>query len=259
MAVNPGRPFTPLKRTTIPEQVRDEILTRVTSGELRPGTQLPAERTLAADFGVARTSVREATQALVALGVIERRGNRSYVVERLPGEEIQSAGGRLKRIRDLLAARRILERLLFELAASRATMRERQRALDLARRPVPASLEELILADRQFHATVASACSNPVLVEVYGRVVEALMTENLSPEILMGVADAIDEREAITRVGAEHLAIAEAFMSGDVEAILEAVDHHVGPIEGWIDRSTNGVPRRLPEVSEAELDRTVGM
>lgn len=254
-----NRPFTPLKRTTVAEQVRDEIFSRVTSGELRPGTQLPAERTLAADFGVARTSVREATQALVALGVIERRGNRSYVTERLPGAEIQSAGGRMKRIRDLLAARRILERLLFELAASRATARERQRALDVARRPVPSSLEELILADRQFHAAVASACSSPVLAEVYGRVVEALMTENLSPEILMGVSDTIDEREAIARVAAEHLAIAEAFMSGDIDAILQTVDHHVGPIEGWIDRSTNGMPRRQSEVPNSGLDRTVGM
>ena len=254
-----SRPFAPLERTTVAEQVRDEIFTRITSGELRPGTQLPAERVLAADFGVARTSVREAIQALVAIGAIVRRGNRSYVTERLPGAGIPAADGRMKSVRDLLAARRILERLLFELAAGRATARERQKALDLARRPVPTSLQELILVDRQFHATIATACANPVLAEAYGRVVEALMMENLSPEILVGVSDSLDEREAIARIAGEHLSIAEAFMTGDTDALLEAVDNHVGPVEGWIGFSSSSVFRRFPVGEGAGLDRTVGM
>jgi hypothetical protein len=75
----------------------------------------------------------------------------------------------------------------------------------------------------------------------------------------MGVSDAIDEREAITRVAGEHLAIADAFMATDVETMLEAVDHHVGPVEGWIGRSPSGMPRRLQTEPEGGLDRTVGM
>ncbi|MEA3501400.1 MAG: GntR family transcriptional regulator [Actinomycetota bacterium] len=257
--MSPARPFTPLQRTTVAEQVRDEIFTRITSGELRPGTQLPAERVLAEDFGVARTSVREAIQALVALGVIERRANRSYVAERLPGTEFPSASGRMKMIRDLLAARRILEHLLFELAATRATVRERQRSLELARQPLPTNLEELILADRQFHASIVSACGNPVLTEVYGRVVETLMTENLSAEVLMGISAVIDEREAITRVVAEHLVIAEAFVNSDTEVMLETIEHHVGPVEGWIGPTTRMIHRRVPMTPGGGLDRTVGM
>ena len=45
---------------------------------------IPSERDLAEQFRVARTSVREAIQGLLSLGVIERRGNRSFVVEHLP-------------------------------------------------------------------------------------------------------------------------------------------------------------------------------
>ena len=254
-----ARPFSPLQRTTVAEQVRDEIFTRITSGELRPGTQLPAERVLAEDFGVARTSVREALQALSAVGVIERRGNRSYVTERLPGAEIPSASGRMKMIRDLLAARRILEHLLFELAAVRATARERLRTLELARQPLPTSLEELILADRQFHASIVSACGNPVLTEVYGRVVETLMTENLSADVLMGISAKIDEREAVTRVVAEHLVIAEAFANSDVEAMLETIERHVGPVEGWVGPTTRMMHGRVPVAPRGGLDRTVGM
>ncbi|MEN8112980.1 MAG: GntR family transcriptional regulator [Actinomycetota bacterium] len=254
-----NRPFKPLRRTTVSEQVREEILTRITSGELRPGAQLPAERLMTEEFGVARTSLREAIQALVALGVVERRGNRSYVSERLPGTELSPAGGRLKRIRDLLAARRLLERLLFTLAATRATARQRQRALELAGLPTPKSLQELILVDRQFHGAIAGACGNPVLSEVYGRIVEAVMMENLAPEILIGLAEDIDETEAIARVTAEHLAIAQAFIGGDVEGMLGAVDSHVGPVEGWIGTARprgEGNPRLE---TPGGLDRTIGM
>jgi GntR family transcriptional repressor for pyruvate dehydrogenase complex len=243
---------------TVAEQVRDEIFARITSGELRPGTRLPAERQLAEEFGVARTSVREAIQALVALGAIERRGNRSYVMERLPGGEISSASGRMKMIRDLLAARRILERLLFELAATRATARDRQRVLELARQPMPTNLEELIIDDRQFHAGIVSACGNPVLTEVYGRVVETLMTENLSAEVLMGISASIDEKEAIARVVAEHLVIAQAFADSDIEAMLEAIEYHVGPVEGWAGPTTRSIRRPTP-AAPGGLDRTVGM
>ncbi|MEN8234999.1 MAG: GntR family transcriptional regulator [Actinomycetota bacterium] len=257
--MNASRPFKPLRRTTISEQVREEILTRIASGELQPGAQLPAERVLTQEFGVARTSVREAIQALVAIGVVERRGNRSYVTERLPGADVGAGGGRLKTIRDLLAARRLLERLLFGLAASRATARERQRAMELARLPIPKSLQELILADRQFHGAIASACGNPVLSEVYGRVVEALMMENLSPEILMGISEDIDESEAIARVVSEHITIAEAFIAGDVEGMLDAGECHVGPVEGWIGSATSPIRGRARNAAMPGLDRTVGM
>jgi len=257
--MNPQRPFSQLERATVAEQVRDEIIARIVSGELQPGTQLPAERVLAASFGVARTSVREAIQALVALGVIERRGNRSYVTERLPGAEVSPANGRTKAIRDLLAARRILERLLFGLAAVRATARERQKTLELARRPLPADPEELMLLDRQFHAMIAGACANPVLTEVYGRVVEALVTENLPPAMIIGVRGTLDEPETVTRLGREHLVIAEAFAGGDGEALVAAVDAHVGPIEGWIGQGLMGMPRRTPQMPGSGLDRTVGM
>ena len=109
------RPFEPFERTTVSERVRDDIHSRIISGEIQPGSQLPAERSLADQFGVARTSVREAIQALVALGVIERRGNRSYVVEQVPGSELPAADGGKKSMRSLLEARRVLELCLFEL------------------------------------------------------------------------------------------------------------------------------------------------
>ena len=74
-------PFEPLARETLSAQIRDQLLERILSGALAPGVRVPSERDLSEQFRVARTSVREAMQGLLSLGVIERRGNRSYVVE----------------------------------------------------------------------------------------------------------------------------------------------------------------------------------
>ena len=103
------RPFEPLERTTISERVRDAIRCRIASGETPPGTQLLAEPALADQFGVARTSIREAIQGLVALGVIERRGNRAYGVEHVSGSELPASDGGKRSLRALLEARRVLE------------------------------------------------------------------------------------------------------------------------------------------------------
>lgn len=254
-----SRPFEQLERTTVSAQVRDDIHNRIASGELQPGSQLPAERVLSEQFGVARTSVREAIQALIALGFIERRGNRSYVVERVPGSELPPADGRRKAMRALLEARRVLELTLFELAATRATKRERTEVLDLARQPVPRTVEAFALVDRQFHAAIAGACANPVLIEVYGRVLETVIQAELGEELIFGVDDGDEEQDVLGRAASEHLAIAEAFAAGDTAAMLMAVEVHLGPVEGLMSLASHmaRIPRR--EKDRFGKDRSVGM
>lgn len=241
-----SRPFEPFERTTVSERVRDDIHGRIISGEIQPGSQLPAERSLADQFGVARTSVREAIQALVALGVIERRGNRSYVVEQVPGSELPAADGGKKSMRSLLEARRVLELCLFELAASRATARERNEVSDMARQPTPMSFEEFNLVDRQFHASIAGACANPVLVEVYGRVLETLVQADLSAELILGIDEGADPTEAITLAANQHRVIADAFLARDVPAMLEAVEEHLGHVEGRMSLMSRMSRRQQP-------------
>lgn len=51
-------------------QVADHIAARIEAGELAPGSRLPAERDLAAEYGVAYDSVRRATAVLRERGLI---------------------------------------------------------------------------------------------------------------------------------------------------------------------------------------------
>ena len=254
-----GRPFEPLERVTISERVRDEIHQRILAGELAPGAPLPAERVLAERFGVARTSIREAIQGLVALGVIERRGNRSYVAERVAGSELPASDGGKRSLRALLEAWRILEVCTFELAAGRATARERNETLHVARRPVPTSLADFTLNDREFHAGIAAAGGNPVLSEVHGRVIDSLLATEDGGGLVLGVGVGKSPRAAIKQAATEHLVIAEAYVARDVPAMLAAVEGHLGHVEDRIRR----LSRRLLPPEEGQggraTRRTVGL
>jgi DNA-binding GntR family transcriptional regulator len=51
-------------------QVADHIAARIKAGELKPGARLPAERDLAAEYGVAYDTIRRAAAMLRDRGLI---------------------------------------------------------------------------------------------------------------------------------------------------------------------------------------------
>ena len=63
-AIDPAAP------KLIYEQVADHIAARIASGELAPGARLPAERDMAAEYGVAYDTIRRATALLRERGLI---------------------------------------------------------------------------------------------------------------------------------------------------------------------------------------------
>lgn len=67
---------------TIPlyRQVRETIIARIVSGELRAGAMLPSEADLGAELGVSQGTVRKALVELERTGVLERRQGRGTFV-----------------------------------------------------------------------------------------------------------------------------------------------------------------------------------
>jgi DNA-binding FadR family transcriptional regulator len=57
----------------VPDEVFDQILDDVVSGEFAPGESLPSERKLAEVLGVSRPAVREALQRVAQVGLVEVR------------------------------------------------------------------------------------------------------------------------------------------------------------------------------------------
>jgi GntR family transcriptional repressor for pyruvate dehydrogenase complex len=223
--------FDPINRRTVAEEVRERLQRSIEAGELKPGEMLPSERTLCDDFGVARTSVREAIQGLASLGLIERRGNRAYVTEALPDFQV-SIDGRKSRVREIFEVRRLIELPMAELVAERAQPAERAEIDRLStqfRKTMP--LAAFRALDRDFHWAVARACHNPVLAEVYLKVLEGLFEGEEFSSLLFAQAN----KTAVSRIIAEatdaHHAIARAIVRGDAVATVEAAERHLRQVE----------------------------
>jgi GntR family transcriptional regulator len=61
-------------------QLAEQLLTQIRSGTFAPGHKIPSEHELAANYGVGRPTVRQATDALIQRGLlVRRRGSGTYV------------------------------------------------------------------------------------------------------------------------------------------------------------------------------------
>lgn len=224
--------FDPINRQTVAEGVREALLNVIRRGELGPGAQVPPERALCEQFGVARTSVREAIQGLVSLGVIERRGNRAYVAERLPGVDLDGDDERKRNVTDIFEVRRVVEVPMAQLAAYRATDEERATIARLGREfRVDMPLEEFRRCDREFHSTIAAACRNPALAELYGKVLDALFRSTDFDSLLTASRNEKVVRRVIEDATGAHGEIARHLAAGDVEAVGKAVENHLEQVE----------------------------
>ena len=106
--------FAPVQRSKVSDAVARTIRDAIVRGRYRPGDRLPAERVLAEQFDVNRSTVREAVHRIEAWGLVEvRHGGGTRVVDFLSTAGLQllpfliAPGGRLdpRLLRDLLDLR----------------------------------------------------------------------------------------------------------------------------------------------------------
>jgi GntR family transcriptional regulator, transcriptional repressor for pyruvate dehydrogenase complex len=221
--------FDPVTRQTVSSEIRQRLADAIQSGRLAPGSPLPAERVLCAEFGVARTSVREAISGLVIAGYIERRGNRSVIAEHLP--EMNFTGDDRKAlVRQLFEVRQVIEPAIVELAARRATDEERALIVSIAARTTK-DLAEFREIDRLFHSSLARACGNPLLSEVHAKALAQLFGSGEFAELLYAEVNRSEVREIITSSVEAHRAIADALFKGHTRRAAAAVVAHLDDVE----------------------------
>ena len=221
--------FDPVTRRTVSAEIRQRLADAIESGQLAPGMPLPAERVLCQEFGVARTSVREAIQGLVIAGYLERRGNRSVVAEHLP--EVNFTGDDRKAlVRQLFEVRQVIEPAIAEYAALRATDDERDEIHRLAAH-VTLDLAEFREIDRKFHATLARACGNPLLNEVHAKALSSLFGSGEFASLLYAEVNRSEVGAIITSSCEAHRAIADAVVRGHQRKAHAAVVAHLDDVE----------------------------
>jgi GntR family transcriptional repressor for pyruvate dehydrogenase complex len=159
-------------RARLAERVLRDLGERIATGELSPGQLLPAEAALASHYGVSSRVIREALGALAARGLVEVRAGKGTVVRGVDSSALRdffdvALLADARALWDLFELRKLVEVQVAELAARRATAGDIGRCEDALHRLEAAAAsdtpEPYVLADIEFHQTVAAAAGNRML------------------------------------------------------------------------------------------------
>jgi len=162
-----------IERQQLSVQVLEKLRDLVRNGEYPIGSRLPTEPRLMESLGVGRSTIREAVQTLSHMGVLEvRQGSGTYVRSLPSDSEPLSSTLRRMKIAEVHEARLAIEGEIAFLAAQRRSPDHLARMRDALRRRALAKDDTqentvLVDADLDFHLTIAQACGNPVLEDLY--------------------------------------------------------------------------------------------
>jgi GntR family transcriptional repressor for pyruvate dehydrogenase complex len=195
-----------VKRSSATELVMNEILNSITTGELKPGDRLPPERELTKMFGVGRSTLREATSALVRMGCLEVIQGKGTFLKKdfeptrpfaMTLSDLQAAAS----IFDLIEIREILECNGVMLAARRANagdIRQIKETLSKMKGAVR-DIQKFSEYDFEFHVALAKASGNNMIYEMMTWIVRKVheQYEKFRPKALFQMDEAISTAEAI--------------------------------------------------------------
>lgn len=214
--------------------VAGQLVEAIHRGVYRVGDRLPPERVIAEQMDVSRPSVREALSALQLVGVVESRpGDGTYVVK--TPDRHDAALSLLEEEEspvEAIEARRVLERAIVQVAATRATpegLVEIGRALEALRAAAEArDYGALSAANVAFHLAIVRATGNDLLTQAVKPLLD-VMQRRLALE-LRRREYVLDDAffDAIYEV---HQEIYQALAGSDADRGAHAMDRHFDLIE----------------------------
>ena len=225
----------PIKPKRISDQVFEQIRELIYKGEFKPGQQILPERELAVSMAVSRTSVRNAINKLVTMGLLEhRQGQGTFVSspDSRKGNPLAAAmATEDATLDDLLEVRMGLECNAAMLAALRATESD---ILSLER-----CLEEMIEAleatdkistesDAAFHMAVAFATKNPVLIHLMRNFYDFLFI-GIKKNLMHMYEDSATLHEVIKH----HKEVLSAIRDHDPERANDAMRNHIRDVQRY--------------------------
>jgi GntR family transcriptional regulator, transcriptional repressor for pyruvate dehydrogenase complex len=216
-----------------PKKISDEIIEQfkalLSRGELKPGDELPAERELADLIGVSRPPLREALNALQAMGFIEIRPRSKILVKSIAENSLRDPltaliGEDTGRLFELLEIRGVMEGWTASAAAERAT------PADIAK------LEAIIRKDQEnlrkgkddartdadFHVTISLAAHNTLFSHLISSFYHLLWdTQKMSRKKIF------QKKENRKRIAEQHRSILEAIKAKDSKGASAEAKKHI--------------------------------
>jgi len=164
--------MTIIQKRSLAEEVAEQLRKAIANGKYKTGEQLPIEPELMKQFGVGRSSVREAIRILANSGLLRVQQGVGTFIE-APAGINEPFHQRLKRAEahDLDEVRQLLEMKIAEKAAANRTEKDLEKIkAKLDKRTAMAhggSMKDCIEADIEFHMSIAEAAGNPILTDLY--------------------------------------------------------------------------------------------
>ena len=221
-------PFKPIRPKRVSDQVFEQLRELIYRGRLKPGEQLMPERELAEALNVSRTTIRNAINKLVVLGMLDhRQGQGTFVKNAAPTDtnplalamEEQDAS-----LEDLLEVRMGLECNAAALAAKRADAKDIQ-FLSNSLSEMAAEIKAGRLgteADTSFHMAIAFATKNPVQIYIMRKFYDFLFVG-----IRENLRHLYEDPENIEEIIRQHTQVVDCIRQHDPRAAFDAMRHHI--------------------------------
>jgi len=215
----------PLARLSAAEAVFNVLRADIESGKLEVGAKLSAEATLAQQYGVSRSVVREALRSCNALGLtMTKTGRGTFVVANRVAKDLVL--GQYSAL-DLTEARPHIEVPAAGLAAERRTPEDLEilRGI-MASMTAETDPEAWVALDSSFHAAIARASGNKVFESVVADIRDALahQSETLNMVADRQYASDVEHRLILDAIEGGSAADASAAMAEHLRAVGEALD-----------------------------------
>ena len=213
--------FQPVRPATTFEETVERLGTAIRTGLLRPGSRLPAERNLAKQLGISRSTLRQALTTLTQTGhLVSARGRSggTFVAERPP---LAEGDGRplSEEAWAVLDYRVAIETGATALAAERAESGDIDQLFALVRSMAEADrFDEYRRADIRLHIGIAEAARSPRLVRamtgVQGRMSDLIA---LIPH----------PEQVLTHSNAQHERLVKLLRRGDAGSAVKLIREHI--------------------------------
>jgi DNA-binding GntR family transcriptional regulator len=204
------------ERQSLREQVSNALRAAVISGEMVPGV-LYSVPSLAVQFGVSATPVREAMLDLSREGLVETVRNKGFRVTEMTDQQLDE----ITELRALIEVPTVAH--LAESIEPEQVEMLRPYAEQICAAAAAGDLLAYVEADRQFHRALLDLSGNQRLSEVVG--------ELRAQTRLYGLAKLVED-ERLTHSAEEHLEILDALGAHDAELAERIMRRHIGHVRG---------------------------
>ena len=207
----------------VANRIREQLASRLADAQAHGGGKLPSERALALEYGVSRSTIREALRSLAGEGGVTALHGSAWTVSTSTDQiarafQLQMELGQLSEA-SLLESRLLLEPVIAHLAATRQDAEHVARLSEIHLRTTQASSdEEFLEQDIAFHEQLARCTGNGYLILA----VKPLM-------VTLGAAQKgrVARSELKTSIVSEHQSILGAVIDNDPERAQRLMARHV--------------------------------